>query len=70
MQLIILFKGGREEQLSVQRVTVVQLDNPSGFSIGAKNEMLYYERPGQPRGYGKKLPMSDIECWECWETVE
>ena len=64
MRLLILFANGRGESLPVQRTAVIRTNNCSGFSAGTPKEMLYYECPGQRRGHGRKLPMSDIKHWE------
>lgn len=56
MNLTILYNDNRIEKIPVKRVSNISTNNPI--------PLLYYERPGDMRGKGKCVRMSEVKCWE------
>lgn len=55
MKLKLMFKDDSKKEIIVQRV----------FTINTPAEqLLYYECCTDEHGYGKKIPVSELKCWE------
>lgn len=58
MELTIVHVDDYAETIAVKRV----------FTIAG--QFLYYELPADVHGYGKRIPMSDIKCWEINAVIQ